>query len=179
MGHKDKGERMENSYSIEHWAWKWTKKLHFHPLDLTILNSFIILSLCGVRMTHRQFTLDLIQNMIQKAGSLVFRLKKQVSRLKLNFSNHCPIRSSRLYCCVFSAYGIKRRWQVKCKNCNVGLCIGAKANSRHDVVFKGFGNFQRSSSNIYVTKIIILHVSCRICPSNGKETVYGSPGSQR
>jgi hypothetical protein len=72
---------MEHSYSIEHWAWKWTKKLLFHPLDLTILNSFINLSSRGVRMTHRQFRLALIQNMIQKAGTLPC-LQQPISRLK-------------------------------------------------------------------------------------------------
>jgi hypothetical protein len=46
----------------------------------------------------------------------------------------------------------------------------AIVNSRHDVVFQGAGNLQTSSSDRYMTKIIILHVSCRICHSNIKKT---------
>jgi hypothetical protein len=52
MGYVDKADRMTDSYSIGHWTWKWTKKLFFHLLDLTILNSFILLSSCGVKMLH-------------------------------------------------------------------------------------------------------------------------------
>ncbi|XP_023722709.1 piggyBac transposable element-derived protein 4 [Cryptotermes secundus] len=44
MGYVDKADRMTNSYSISHRTWKWTNKLFFHLLDLTILNSFIMLS---------------------------------------------------------------------------------------------------------------------------------------
>jgi hypothetical protein len=57
----------------------------------------------------------------------------------------------------------------------VGLSAGDSfetyhKNSRYDVVFKGAGNLQISSSNRYVTKVIILHVSCRIFQSNTNET---------
>jgi hypothetical protein len=44
MGYVDKSDHMTNSYSISRWTWKLTKKLFFHFLDLTILNSFIILA---------------------------------------------------------------------------------------------------------------------------------------
>ena len=44
MGYVDKGDRMANSYSINHRVWKWTKKLFFHLFDLAILNSCLIFS---------------------------------------------------------------------------------------------------------------------------------------
>jgi hypothetical protein len=40
----DKSDIMTNSYSIKRHTWKWTKKLLFHLLDLSILNSFTILT---------------------------------------------------------------------------------------------------------------------------------------
>jgi hypothetical protein len=43
----NKGERTADSYSISQRVWKWTKKLFFHLLDLTVLNSYIILTSCG------------------------------------------------------------------------------------------------------------------------------------
>ena len=49
MGSVDKGDRMTNSYSINHRTWKWTKKLFFHLFDLTILNCYILFSSLGVR----------------------------------------------------------------------------------------------------------------------------------
>jgi hypothetical protein len=47
MGYVDKSDRMMNSYSVRRLTWKWTKKLFFHFMDLSILNSIIILASCG------------------------------------------------------------------------------------------------------------------------------------
>ena len=47
MGYVDKADRMANSYTASRRTWKWTKKLFFHVLDMTILNSFILLCTCG------------------------------------------------------------------------------------------------------------------------------------
>jgi hypothetical protein len=41
MGYVDLSDKMANSYSINRKSWKCTKKLFFHQLDLTILNSYI------------------------------------------------------------------------------------------------------------------------------------------
>jgi hypothetical protein len=41
MGYVDLSDRMANSYNICRRTWKWTKKLFFHLLDLTILNAHI------------------------------------------------------------------------------------------------------------------------------------------
>jgi hypothetical protein len=42
MGYVDKGDRMATSYSIQQQTWKWTKKIFFHLLDMTIMNSFLL-----------------------------------------------------------------------------------------------------------------------------------------
>ncbi|PNF23240.1 hypothetical protein B7P43_G18268 [Cryptotermes secundus] len=68
MGYVDKADRMTNSYSISHRTWKWTNKLFFHLLELTILNSFILLSSCGAKLSHRDFRLALVCNMVEEAG---------------------------------------------------------------------------------------------------------------
>jgi hypothetical protein len=44
VGYVDKTDRMANSYTASRRTWKWTKKLFFHLLDMTILNSYILLS---------------------------------------------------------------------------------------------------------------------------------------
>ena len=55
MGYVNKGDRMANSYSISCRTIKWMKKLFFHLLDLAILNSYILHSLCGgVRKCHKE-----------------------------------------------------------------------------------------------------------------------------
>jgi len=43
VGYVNKSDRMMNTYSISRRTWKWTKKLFLHLLDLTVLNSYIIL----------------------------------------------------------------------------------------------------------------------------------------
>jgi len=56
MGYTDKGDRMANSYSISWRTWKWTNRLFFHPLDLTILNTYTILSFCSSKTDHRKLS---------------------------------------------------------------------------------------------------------------------------
>jgi len=51
----DKSDCKTNTYSISRQTWKWTKKLYFHLLDLTVLNSYILLTSCGAKVTHREF----------------------------------------------------------------------------------------------------------------------------
>ncbi|PNF17065.1 hypothetical protein B7P43_G17426 [Cryptotermes secundus] len=65
VAYVDKADRMASSYSISRRTWKWTNKLFFHLLDLTILNSFILLSSCGAKLSHREFRLASVRNMLQ------------------------------------------------------------------------------------------------------------------
>jgi len=52
MGYVDKSDCMTNTCSINRWTGKWTKKTFFHLLDLMVLNSFIILTYCGSKLSH-------------------------------------------------------------------------------------------------------------------------------
>ena len=69
MGYVDKGDRMTETYSINHRTWKWTKKLFFHPFDLAILNSYILFSsLQGKKISLRDFWMTLMRNLVAQAG---------------------------------------------------------------------------------------------------------------
>jgi hypothetical protein len=118
MGYVDLGDRMTNSYSIQRRTWKWTKKLFFQLLDMAILNSFLLLTARGTKITHRDSRLSLVRNLIKRAGSLPRpRLplgrpcvsQKQVKQLEVNLSSHWPFPYSRLCCRACSARGIKKR----------------------------------------------------------------------
>jgi hypothetical protein len=52
MSFVDKSDRMVNSYGIARRTRKWTKKLFFHFLDMTILNAYLLHKSCGGKMTH-------------------------------------------------------------------------------------------------------------------------------
>jgi len=68
MGYADNSDRMANSYLMSQRTFKWTMKLFFHLLDLTVLNSWILLSSCGTKYTHRDFRFLLVRNLIEEAG---------------------------------------------------------------------------------------------------------------
>jgi hypothetical protein len=44
------------------------KKLFFHLLSLTVLNSFILLASFGANVTHRDYRLTLIKDPFQEVG---------------------------------------------------------------------------------------------------------------
>jgi len=49
-GFVDISDRMANSYFMSRHNFKWTTKLFFHLLDLTVLNSWILLSSCRLNI---------------------------------------------------------------------------------------------------------------------------------
>ena len=69
VGRVDTADRMADSYTASCRTWKWTKKLFFHLLNLTIVNSYIILPSCGgKKISRRDFRLTLIREMLARAG---------------------------------------------------------------------------------------------------------------
>ena len=66
MGFVDISDLMIKSYSMDRRKLNWTMKQFFHLLDLTVLNSWILLSSCGAQYTHRDFRL-LVRNLIEEA----------------------------------------------------------------------------------------------------------------
>ena len=134
MGYVDKGDRMANSYSTSRRTFKWTKKLFFHLLDLTILNSYILHSSCGgKKISHRDFRFTLVRNMLAHAGperrvprplGRPPKVEKRVARLEVCGSKHWPTPSeTQLRCCVCKARGVTKKVFWKCRKCEVGLCV--------------------------------------------------------
>jgi hypothetical protein len=130
VGYFDLRDRMY-SYSTQCQTWKWTKNIIFCP------------PAHGTKMTHKDFRLSFMRNFHWKGWeptlptstpgqSLCFT--ETSSMLEINFSSYWPYPSSRLCCWVCSAQGIKKkrkRVQVKCKNCAVGLCLSECFEAYH------------------------------------------------
>ena len=134
MGFVDISDRMANSYSMSRCNFKWTKKLFFHLLDLTVLNSWILLSSCGAQYTHRDFRLLLVRNLIEEVGksqdhpnpSLVGRPSAAAANtvwLESRHNQHWPAKSTQLRCCLCSSRGKRKTTVYKCAKCDVGLCV--------------------------------------------------------
>ena len=64
---------MANSYLMFRRTFKWTMKLFFYLLDLIVQNSWILLSSCGAKCTHKDFRLLLVRNLIEEAGRSHYR----------------------------------------------------------------------------------------------------------
>jgi len=133
MGYVDNSDRMANSYSMSWRTFKWTTKLFFHFLDLTVLNSWILLSSCEAKYTHQDFRLLLVRNLIEEAGKsqdcpnprLVGRPSsgaKDVLRLESHHNKHWPVKSStKLHCHLCSPCGQRKGTMYKCARCDVDL----------------------------------------------------------
>ncbi|PSN56177.1 PiggyBac transposable element-derived protein 4 [Blattella germanica] len=134
MGYVDKSDCMANSYGISRCTWKWTKKLFFHLIDITVLNSYIIQKSCGGKLSHKEFRESLIRNLIQTAQDLnpqpstshrgrPSTSSTQLSRLDSKFSKHWPVKTSSRRCKVCSDKKKTSRSMYSCEVCDVALCI--------------------------------------------------------
>jgi hypothetical protein len=110
------------------------KKLFFHLLVLTILNSYILHSSCGgKKISHRDFRFTLVRNMLAHAGperrvprslGRPPKIEKFVARLEVCGSKHWPIPSeTQLRCRVCKARGVTKTVFWMCRKCEVGLCL--------------------------------------------------------
>ena len=114
---------------------KVNHEIFFHLLDLTELNSWILLSSCGAKCTHRDFRLLLVRNLNEEAGKSQDRLTPRlvgrpsaaatnVLRLEGRHNKHWPAKSStHLWCCLCSSHGQRKRTVYKCTRCDMGLCV--------------------------------------------------------
>jgi len=102
---------------------------------LGILNSWILLSSCGAKYTHRDFRLLLVRNLIKEAGKsqdhpthrLVGRpsaCAKNVLQLESWHNKHWPAKSStHLLCRLCSSGGQRKGTVYKCARYDVRLCV--------------------------------------------------------
>ena len=134
MGFVDISDRMANSYSMSRRNFKWTTKLFSHLLDVTVLNSWILLSSCGTQYTHQDFRLPLVRNLIEEAGksqdrptpSLVGRpsaAAANIVRLDSRHNQHWPAKTTQLRCCLCSSRSQRKTTVYKCAKCDIGLCV--------------------------------------------------------
>ena len=118
MGFVDLSDRMANSYSFERRSLKWTKKVFFHLLDVSVLNAFI---LSKSTQSHRDFRMNLIKSLIKRNEASTSKINPSVEEPVLG---HWPFdEKKRRRCPVCTKQGIQRRSSVICKKCNIALCV--------------------------------------------------------
>ncbi|XP_054718570.1 piggyBac transposable element-derived protein 4-like [Uloborus diversus] len=125
MGFVDLSDRMANSYTFGRRSLKWTKKLFFHLLDLSVLNAYILYKLNHPQEKHKDFRMKLIRQMIAANGS---KLEKKVERVnkfpRLDMMSHWSSdEKKRRRCGMCAKKNIQKRSTIVCKACNVALCV--------------------------------------------------------
>ena len=135
LGYANSSDHMANSYSMSLRTFKWTTKLFFHLLDLTVLNIWILFSSCGAKYTHCDVRLLLVRYLIEEAGKsqdcptprLVGRPSADATNvvlLKSHHNQHWPAKSStQLHCHLCSSRGQRKGTVYKCARCDMGLCV--------------------------------------------------------
>jgi len=110
-------------------TWKWTKKLFFHLLDLAIVNSYILLYLCGgKKVSHRDFRLTLIRESGHepRPSMPVGRpapVSANIGRLETHHNKHWPGRNLKQRPCrICSARGVTPPMLLKCVKHDMALC---------------------------------------------------------
>lgn len=123
MGYVDLSDRMANSYSFGRRTLKWTKKLFFHLLDLSILNAYLVSK--SNKGTHKDFRLKLIRQLIQISEFEKNSPSCLKSNMPLRTQEHWLLDGKKQRRCVnCSQKGLQKRSTIICQACNVALCIG-------------------------------------------------------
>ena len=127
-------DRMANSYTVSRRTWSGQKKLFFHLLDLAVINSYILLSSCGgKKISHRDFWLALIREMLAQSGDeprpsmpvgRPASASNNTGRLDTRHNKHWPgCSNTKRRCRVCSLGGVKRKVIFRCVKCDVALCV--------------------------------------------------------
>ena len=121
------------------------KKLYFHLLDLTILNSLIILTYCGAKLSHQQFGLTLVRDQIHEARRVprpqTTRQTKQapstsqLQRLDSRLNRHWFMQCKRIQCHMSSAKNKETRTKYKCQKQHRAVCYPMFPGISHHTAF--------------------------------------------
>jgi hypothetical protein len=88
-------------------------------------------------------------------------IEREVTQLELNFRIRWPVHSSKLNCHICFTWGMQKRVQVKCKECDVELCIGVLKNTKCDILRSAGRFWSHKNLTIEVCKRKF-HVYCNV-----------------
>jgi len=131
MGSVDKSDQMVLVNSSVRKTLKWTKKLFFHMLDLSVTNAYILYCKHVKKIKHLNFVKELIQQLVSNSieeGDITRRARpgrksadsSSLLRLEFNMSKHWPV--------LIPATGKKQNHRRDCVVCksHQGQCTGKR-----------------------------------------------------
>ena len=108
-------------------------------VNLAILNSYILLLLSscgGKKILHTDFQWTIVRNLlvqaeqeqnVQRPVGRPAPAAAEILRQKISVSKHWPILSTKHRIChMCSARGVNRKVSVKCRRCDVAMCVDRK-----------------------------------------------------
>ena len=112
-------------HSMSRCTFKWTTKLFFLLLVLTVINSCLLLSSCGDKYTHRYFKLLLVRNFAPPPDWLEDQMQAQKMFCDLRVAITNPGQRNQPPNCaaVCSSHGQVKGTVYNCARCDVGLCM--------------------------------------------------------
>ncbi|KAG0728873.1 PiggyBac transposable element-derived protein 4 [Chionoecetes opilio] len=154
MRQVDKSDAMISSVECARRTMKWYKKMFFHLLDMTILNSHILYTLkTGENQTLEEFVIEVVRSVL--AHNTVQRVTQTpsqtiagpsrdtparlgvshfISTIPATGTQRCPQR--RCHVCQQTTRHAKKRKDTRyqCSDCNVGLCLEPCFKEYHTLI---------------------------------------------
>lgn len=132
MGGVDLADQMTSLYDINRKSQKWWRKVYYKLLMMAVYNSFVVFK----EVTHKQVTF--IQFLVPLAEGLIAEGRKGTKRKRTrkvgrhsksyehttNVGDHLPVQEeNRRRCYSCSQKKRERRTKLRCKMCNLPLCM--------------------------------------------------------
>ena len=123
--------------------WKWTKKIFFHLLDLTILNTFIVLASCGSKLSHQLFRQTFVRDLVQEVRRVPqlqtartsSPIHQRTKGLDTRHSKHLPLGGKGILCHVYSTKNKNEEQNSGVHNATWGLCYPMFRGISHKTAF--------------------------------------------
>ena len=122
----DIGNQLISYYELKHKTYKWWKRILFHLIDISIVNSFIIYKkvICDKAMSQKNFRLEIIRAIAYKYG--LFPVFKPLLKTNtMHLIKRAEKRGSCVHCSKTKNYKTAKTPTSLyiCPECNVHLCV--------------------------------------------------------
>lgn len=129
MGGVDVADQLVTYYGFNHCSKKWWKRVFFHLLEVSLVNSYIIYSSSNPlhKLTHLDYVIAVASGVLEKTGLQQEASEAATSNqpMRLVGRDHFPEPSGRKGDCVVcsSRRAHRKQSSYRCNTCRVSICI--------------------------------------------------------
>ena len=120
----DKSNQLISYYEINRKTYKWWKKIFYHLIDVSIVNSFIIFKkINNTSITQKNYRLEIVREIIKKYNKTIGNIKQNPKEI------YYPVKHDKQLTCIKCSF--RKNFITKkapttlyhCNICNINLCI--------------------------------------------------------